>query len=236
MPPPPKSPSRLTGGIGRSPGPAERVQRAGDRDVVDVVPGGRRQRAVLAPAGHPRVDQPRVAPRRTPPVRTRAARPRPAGTPRPARRRPRPARSSRPMPVGVLEVEPDRPAAAGQRARRRGRGRDRRCRPGPPAARPRRGRPAPCSRTARAPGWQSRRPAPRPVGPSARLPRSISKAASVTSQRHTGICRTPVRVRPRGCSSRASVGHAATARRACAEQRRRAPGPGRRSGSPTGPG
>jgi hypothetical protein len=37
------------------------VQRAGQRDVVDVVPGGLGERPVLAPAGHPAVDQPRVA-------------------------------------------------------------------------------------------------------------------------------------------------------------------------------
>ena len=42
-------------------GPADRVQGAGERDVVDVVAGVPRQRPVLAPAGHPAVDQPRVA-------------------------------------------------------------------------------------------------------------------------------------------------------------------------------
>src|ERR1039457_5818377 len=90
MPPPPKSPTRFSGGTGRSParpngdkgggnphqqesvvacsgaggavaGSADRVQRAGHRDVVDVVPGGRGQRPVLPPARHPRVDQPGVA-------------------------------------------------------------------------------------------------------------------------------------------------------------------------------
>ena len=40
---------------------AEAVEDAGDRDVVHVVAGGLGQRAVLAPAGHPAVDQPRVA-------------------------------------------------------------------------------------------------------------------------------------------------------------------------------
>jgi hypothetical protein len=39
---------------------ADRVQRAGDRDVGDVVPGRLGERPVLAPAGHPPVDQPRV--------------------------------------------------------------------------------------------------------------------------------------------------------------------------------
>ena len=37
------------------------VQGAGEPEVVDVVPGAVGERAVLAPAGHPRVDQPRVA-------------------------------------------------------------------------------------------------------------------------------------------------------------------------------
>lgn len=35
-------------------------QHAGDGDVVDVVPGRRGERAVLAPAGHPAVDEPFV--------------------------------------------------------------------------------------------------------------------------------------------------------------------------------
>ncbi|OIQ66162.1 hypothetical protein GALL_522720 [mine drainage metagenome] len=44
---------RLFGAAGRGPG-------AGDRDVVDVVAGGQRQRAFLAPAGHAAIDEPRV--------------------------------------------------------------------------------------------------------------------------------------------------------------------------------
>jgi hypothetical protein len=40
---------------------AHGVQGAGDRDVAEVVAGGGGERAVLAPAGHPAVDQPRVA-------------------------------------------------------------------------------------------------------------------------------------------------------------------------------
>ena len=39
----------------------DRVQGAGQAEVVDVVPGPRRERAVLAPAGHAGVDQARVA-------------------------------------------------------------------------------------------------------------------------------------------------------------------------------
>ena len=39
---------------------AERVQRARQRDVVDVVAGFLRHRAVLAPAGHAAVDEPGV--------------------------------------------------------------------------------------------------------------------------------------------------------------------------------
>ncbi|MEY9143844.1 hypothetical protein ABIF00_001828 [Bradyrhizobium elkanii] len=40
---------------------ADRSQRACDRDVVDVVAGGVRQRAFLAPAGHASIDQPGIA-------------------------------------------------------------------------------------------------------------------------------------------------------------------------------
>ena len=44
-------------------GRADGVQRTGERDVVDVVPRGLRQRPMLAPARHSAVDQPRVATR-----------------------------------------------------------------------------------------------------------------------------------------------------------------------------
>ncbi|MNN16389.1 hypothetical protein D3C81_1295250 [compost metagenome] len=37
------------------------MQGTGDGDVVEVMPGDRRQRAVLAPAGHASVDQFRIA-------------------------------------------------------------------------------------------------------------------------------------------------------------------------------
>ncbi len=40
---------------------ADRVQHAGQRDVVDIVPGAIGQRAVLAPAGHAPVDEARIA-------------------------------------------------------------------------------------------------------------------------------------------------------------------------------
>ena len=40
---------------------AHGIQRAGDGDVVQVVPGHLRQRALLPPAGHAAIDQPRVA-------------------------------------------------------------------------------------------------------------------------------------------------------------------------------
>ena len=38
-------------------GPTEVRERAGERDVVDVVTGGLRHRTVLAPSGHPPVDE-----------------------------------------------------------------------------------------------------------------------------------------------------------------------------------
>ena len=41
--------------------PADAVQRAGQRDVVQIMAGGRGVGAVLAPPGHPAVDQARVA-------------------------------------------------------------------------------------------------------------------------------------------------------------------------------
>ena len=41
-------------------GPPEVRERAAERDVVDVVPGGLRVRTVLAPAGHAAVDELRV--------------------------------------------------------------------------------------------------------------------------------------------------------------------------------
>ena len=41
---------------------ADGVQQASDREVVEVVAGRCRQRPLLAPAGHPAVDQPRIAP------------------------------------------------------------------------------------------------------------------------------------------------------------------------------
>src|SRR5690606_7318716 len=40
---------------------ADRCERSGQGDVVDVMTGGFRQQAVLAPTGHPAVDEPRVA-------------------------------------------------------------------------------------------------------------------------------------------------------------------------------
>ena len=61
IPPPPKSPTRFSGGTGACAGAAEVRERAGERDVVDVVAGGLRERPVLAPAGHPPVDEARVA-------------------------------------------------------------------------------------------------------------------------------------------------------------------------------
>ena len=59
--PPPKSPSRLLGKCGRAAVLAQAVQGAGDADVVEVVAGRLGQRPGLSPAGHPAVDQPRVA-------------------------------------------------------------------------------------------------------------------------------------------------------------------------------
>ncbi|MNZ81137.1 hypothetical protein D3C78_997940 [compost metagenome] len=46
---------------GRAVGVAHGVDHAGQRDVVEVMAGGRRQRTALAPAGHAAVDQLRIA-------------------------------------------------------------------------------------------------------------------------------------------------------------------------------
>src|ERR687893_343553 len=56
--PPPKSATRLIGGVGG--GPADVGQDPGHGQVVDVVPGVLRQGALLAPTRHAAVDQPGV--------------------------------------------------------------------------------------------------------------------------------------------------------------------------------
>ena len=61
MPPPPKSPTRLSGGSGASPRRPIECERAGERDVVDVVAGRLRERTLLAPARHAAVDEARIA-------------------------------------------------------------------------------------------------------------------------------------------------------------------------------
>ena len=63
--------------LGRPAGPADRAEGAGDGDVADVVPGGVGERTVLAPAGHPAVDEARVAGEAVVRARARAARRRP---------------------------------------------------------------------------------------------------------------------------------------------------------------
>ena len=95
IPPPPKSPTTLIGGVGFVPGAAEVRERTAERDVVDVVARGLRVRAVLAPArssGRRRASGCGRGRRR---ARCRAARSRRAGSPRSARRPARraPARS-----------------------------------------------------------------------------------------------------------------------------------------------
>ena len=58
--PPPKSATRFSGAHRRPVPVADRRQRAGLRQVVDVVARGRRQRPVLSPAGDAGEDQPRI--------------------------------------------------------------------------------------------------------------------------------------------------------------------------------
>ena len=59
--PPPKSPTRLSGTGGGVPVGAHRVERAGDRDVVEVVAALLGERSRRPPAGHAAVDERRVA-------------------------------------------------------------------------------------------------------------------------------------------------------------------------------
>ena len=61
MPPPPKSPTHIHRRGGLATRPPEVRQRAGERDVVDVVAGSLRVRPVLAPARHAAVHELRVA-------------------------------------------------------------------------------------------------------------------------------------------------------------------------------
>ena len=94
----------------RPAGPADRVQGPGDGDVADVVAGGAGQRPLLAPAGHPPVDEGGVA-------RQRGLRPdaEPFGDPG----TPALDQDGGPVgqpedhlgPVGVLQVNHDRPLA-----------------------------------------------------------------------------------------------------------------------------
>jgi hypothetical protein len=89
------------------------VQRTGEREIGDVVPGRRRQRAVLAPSGHPRVHQPRVerlAFLRAEPEPLRDTRP--EALDQDVRGRDQPAYGVEPS--RVLQIERHRPAAAGQ--------------------------------------------------------------------------------------------------------------------------
>ena len=74
MPPPPKSPTSVSGGTGGSPARPIIDKRAGQGDVVDVAAGGLRVRSVLAPAGHPAVDERTAGGPGTRPARGPAAR------------------------------------------------------------------------------------------------------------------------------------------------------------------
>ena len=55
------SPSTVGGAIGVASGRCGERQRAGQREIVEIVAGGLRQRPVLSPAGHAAVDEPRIA-------------------------------------------------------------------------------------------------------------------------------------------------------------------------------
>ena len=97
-------------------GPPAVVQRAGQRDVADVVPGDRREWTVLAPAGHPAVHQ-----RRVDRVAVGRPEPEPLGDARPEPLQQHVGRGHQvehDLPaVRVLEVDPDGPPAAQQDVR-----------------------------------------------------------------------------------------------------------------------
>ena len=138
----------------RTAGGADVPEHAGERDVVDVVADVVGERAVLAPPGHAPVDEPRVARAARRPDRRRAARRRRAGILRCSTSATRRARSTTSAASGCLRSIADAapaavdapstatPESADARPARdvasRGRG----------AAPRRRGRRAPCPRTA----------------------------------------------------------------------------------------
>ena len=126
MPPPPKSPARISGGTGGRSASPDRPQRPGDRQVVDVEAGPLGERSVLAPTGHPPVDEARVAGEAGLRPESHAARPRRAGTPRSARRPARPG-AARPRRPRGSSGRAARSAGCGRGSGRDGRGSRRSC-------------------------------------------------------------------------------------------------------------
>ena len=177
-------------------GAADRVQRAGQRDVVDVVAGARRQRAVLAPAGHAAVDEPRVAREQHVRARGRAAPSRRGGSPRSARRRCAASRARAATPSGVLRssVTERRPRSITSYRRSRLEAEPRVVRRDRRAARRRPCRRAACRRTGPGRSPRTRAPARRREVPWA----SSSPAAGAWTARSTGGPRRPRRLRVRG--------------------------------------
>ena len=57
IPPPPKSPNKLSGGTGFSPGRPMACQGAGQSDVIEIMAGDLCKRSVLAPAGNPAINE-----------------------------------------------------------------------------------------------------------------------------------------------------------------------------------
>ena len=112
MPPPPKSPTRLSGGTGASPARPMRLERAGQRDVVDVVarPCARTDRpGPSRSCGRRRASGCGRGTRR---ARGRGARRRRAGTASNSASACSTSRSTSLDAVGVLQVDADRAAAA----------------------------------------------------------------------------------------------------------------------------
>ena len=151
----------------RPAGAADRVQRAGERDVVDVVPGGAARAGRPGPSRSSGRRPARVAGQARRPVRRRAARRRRAGRPRAARRPGRPGRAPRPPRAGCLRstATDGRPRLSRSCAGAAERGAP--ARAGRPGSRRRRGRRAASRRTAPARDRRARRRAGPANGPGA---------------------------------------------------------------------
>ena len=188
MPPPPKSPTRLIGGVGLLAGAAEVRERAGERDVVDVVAGGLRHTGRPGPSRS-------CGRRRACGLRARhTSGPRPSRSVTPGRKPSMSAsacstsRSTGSTPVGVLEVDADRRAGRGTASSRFGLSNAPAIRPARRGRRARRRRPcrrAASRRTGPARSRPARRSSPPATVPRARSPSDSSRFGRVAAHNAT---------------------------------------------------